>query len=106
MPVLQREWGDTEAANSTEIEDVTDVLHESQILNAKHNDVSAAHSYKTKLKIEAQKKEDERKKKHMQTIHNTVSKNILSSHVAVAGYSVKLANERVSKTSEQSELTK
>lgn len=96
MPLLQREWGDTVKDTTHEAEDMADVLHEAKIMGAKHNNVSSVHSYKTKLKIEARKKEEERKKKHMQTIHNTVSKNLLNDHIAVGGYSVKLAKERVS----------
>lgn len=102
MPVLQREWGDDVKETAQETSVMTGVVHEAEVLNAKHNDVSATQNYKTKLKIEARKKEEERKKKHMQTIHNTVSKKYNKRPMAVASYSVKLANERLLGHSENS----
>lgn len=98
MPSLQREWGDTvenakhEAEH--EQEDFAINLHGAATIDSK-SEAIANHNFKNKLKIEAKKREEERKKAHMQTIHNTVSKNLIGNHIANASHSVKLAQQRI-----------
>ncbi len=101
MPVLERQMGDTlEESTQDEVGAEAIILHEVELLHESRNDVSASQNYKTKLKIEQKKKEEERKKMHMQTIHNTVSKNILTDRIANASHSVKLVKERMAGGSE------
>jgi hypothetical protein len=98
MPVMQREWGDTiedaEREAEHEAEDFAITTQSAQAIDSK-NDINATTSFKNKLRLEAKKREEERKKAHMQTIHNTVSKNLIGNRIPNASYSVKLAEQRV-----------
>lgn len=98
MPTLQREWGDdiedAKPEAEHELEDFAINLHGGVTIDSKSEAV-ATHNFKNKLKIEAKKREEERKKAHMQTIHNTVSKNLIGDYIANASHSVKLAQQRI-----------
>jgi hypothetical protein len=73
MPTIQRELGDSQQQAAPMQEGFVSELNEFAVVQAAHNDVSAAKSLKTKFKIEAKKNQQDSRKNYDAVIHNMAS---------------------------------
>ena len=67
--MIQRELGGSQQQAAPAQEGFVSELDEAAILQAAHNDVSAAKSLKTKMKIGTKKKQEDFRKNYEQVVH-------------------------------------
>jgi len=95
MPIIERNIDELQKqAAVVQRFTMTDVEEAAVLGNAQY-ETEAGKNLKTKLKLEAMKKEQDRRKQYGETIHNTVSRNIINSHKAIASYTVKVSETKL-----------
>ena len=104
MPVMERELGDNIRKPEAVDESIVTSEEEYEIMYSAHSDVSAAKTYKLKIKIEDRKKQEEAKKDYTAVIHNIVSKNILNATGKQSNYPTKTAEAKVISASRSSAM--
>ena len=70
---MLRELGDSQQQSAPADEAFVSEIKEAALLQATHNDVSAAKNLKIKLKIENKKKHEDSRKNYEAVIHNMVA---------------------------------
>jgi len=104
MPVMERNLNELKDHAEPAADGFVTQEEEYEILNAAHSDVSAAKTYKIKIKIEEKKKQEEIRKNYTNVIHNTVSKNIINAHASSGNFATKLAESKASGSSRSSAM--
>lgn len=104
MPVMERELGDNAHKPDAVDESLVTQEEEFEVLQAAHSDVSAAKTYKLKIKIEDRKKQEETKKDYTTVIHNIVSKNILNAAARPNNFATKVTEAKANSSSRSSAM--